>query len=141
MISSRHYSTIYYISPAGDILWQLGGKNSSFQMGEGTDFYWQHDARWIEEGTKLRSAFFKRTVSGREELIISLFDNAASSWTQSAPRAKGMILVLDMAAMTCELEQDYLPYVDEASPSQGSTRRQPNGDVLNGSVMFLYIRQ
>lgn len=54
MISSRHYSTIYYLSPAGDILWQLGGKNSSFQMGEGTDFYWQHDARWIEEGTRLR---------------------------------------------------------------------------------------
>jgi len=66
----------------------------------------------------------------------SLFDNAASSWTESAERARGMILVLDMEAMTCELEQDYLPYVDETSPSQGSTRRQPNGDVLAGSVFL-----
>lgn len=43
-----------------------------------------------------------------------------------------MILVLDMDAMTCTLEQEYLPYIDEASPSQGSTRVQPNGDVLSG---------
>lgn len=62
----------------------------------------------------------------------SLFDNAATSWTQSAPTARGMILVLDMAAMTCNLEQDYIPYANQTSESQGSTRKQPNGDVLAG---------
>jgi hypothetical protein len=41
-------------------------------------------------------------------------------------------LVLDMAAMTCTLEQDYLPYTNITSESQGSTRQQPNGDVLAG---------
>jgi hypothetical protein len=43
-----------------------------------------------------------------------------------------MILVLNMETMTCELEQDYLPYANQTSDSQGSTRRQPNGDVLAG---------
>jgi len=61
-----------------------------------------------------------------------LFDNAASSWTVSEPRARGLILVLDMAAMTCTLEHEYLPYVDEASPSQGNARQQPNDDMLLG---------
>jgi len=62
----------------------------------------------------------------------SLFDNAATSWTQSAETARGMILVLDMTAMTCNLEREYLPYANETSESQGSTRQQPNGDVLAG---------
>jgi hypothetical protein len=43
-----------------------------------------------------------------------------------------MILVLDMAAMTCTLEQEFLPYINEPSPSQGDARQQPNGDVLAG---------
>jgi hypothetical protein len=68
MISSRHYSTVYYISPAGDILWQLGGRNSSFQMGEGTDFYWQHDARWIDEGTRLRHRFSCRQLQRQADI-------------------------------------------------------------------------
>lgn len=54
LISSRHFSTVFYVSPAGDILWELNGRNSSFQMGEGTEFHFQHDARWIDEGTRLR---------------------------------------------------------------------------------------
>jgi hypothetical protein len=57
LISTRHYSTIFYLSPAGEILWELGGRNSSFQMGEGIEFFWQHDARWIDEGTRLRYVY------------------------------------------------------------------------------------
>lgn len=53
LVSARHYSTIYYISPAGKIIWQLGGRNSSFAMGEGATFHYQHDARWVEEGKRL----------------------------------------------------------------------------------------
>jgi len=60
LISTRHYSTIFYLSPAGEILWELGGRNSSFQMGEGTEFFWQHDARWIDEGTRLRYVYNTR---------------------------------------------------------------------------------
>ena len=64
----------------------------------------------------------------------SLFDNAATGWVQEEPRARSMILVLDMENMSVSLERDYPPYVEEASVSQGSTRVQPNGDVLAGYV-------
>jgi len=47
-----------------------------------------------------------------------------------------MILVLDMDAMTCELEQAFDAYANEPSESQGSTRRQANGDVLAGLVLL-----
>lgn len=63
-----------------------------------------------------------------------LFDNAATGWVQEEPRARSMILVLDMENMSVSLERDYPPYVEEASVSQGSTRVQPNGDVLAGYV-------
>lgn len=63
---------------------------------------------------------------------ISLFDNAATGWVEEEPRARSMILNIDMDAMTVSLEHDYPPYLEEASPSQGSTRVQPNGDVLSG---------
>jgi hypothetical protein len=75
-----------------------------------------------------------------DKLIYSLFDNAASSWTVSAETARGMILVLDMEAMTCKLDQDFLPPANEPSPSQGGTRQQPNGDVLAGYVEFTVPR-
>ena len=63
-----------------------------------------------------------------------LFDNAATGWVQEEPQARSMILVLDMVNMSVSLERDYPPYVQEASVSQGSTRVQPNGDVLAGYV-------
>lgn len=53
LFSARHFSALYYISPNGDVIWQLGGRQSSFKMGEGTVFHYQHDARWLDEGTRL----------------------------------------------------------------------------------------
>ena len=48
----------------------LGGKRSDFQMGPGTAFAWQHDARHQEEGR-----------------LISIFDNsAAAAASGPAPR-------------------------------------------------------
>ncbi len=47
LISSRHCKAVYYVDGSnGNVLWRLGGMNSSFTMGEGTDFQFQHDARW-----------------------------------------------------------------------------------------------
>lgn len=48
LISSRHCYTLYFINgTTGDIIWQMGGANSSFTMGNGTNYSWQHHARWI----------------------------------------------------------------------------------------------
>jgi hypothetical protein len=46
LISSRDTWAVYEISRStGSIIWKLGGKRSSFAMGPGTKFEWQHDAR------------------------------------------------------------------------------------------------
>jgi hypothetical protein len=47
---------------SGDIQWTLGGKHSSWTIGEGAEFSWQHDPRWLIEGE-----------------LLSLFDNASTS--------------------------------------------------------------
>lgn len=51
LVSSRHMHAVYYVSGAsGEVLWTLGGNNSSFTStsddANATTFYWQHDARW-----------------------------------------------------------------------------------------------
>lgn len=51
LLSIRHLSALAYISGRnGSVLWKLGGKNSSF-TGNGNDFFWQHDAQFVGEGT------------------------------------------------------------------------------------------
>ncbi len=45
LISMRNTWAVYEISKkTGHIVWELGGKHSTFKMGSGTRFYWQHDA-------------------------------------------------------------------------------------------------
>ena len=54
MISSRHYHAVWLLSPNGDIIWQLGGRNSTFQVADDAGFQYQHDAQWVEQGQTLR---------------------------------------------------------------------------------------
>lgn len=109
LISSRHCHAVYYVHPNGTILWTLGGKNSTYA---GTTFAWQHDARW--HGDK-----------------ISLFDNAASTWTTSGPTAMGLFIELDNTTMTAK-ETAFDAPTNEVSPSQGNFQLLPNGNWLAG---------
>ncbi|KAL0058749.1 hypothetical protein AAF712_014557 [Marasmius tenuissimus] len=115
LISPRHCNALYYVDGrSGEILWKLGGKNSSFEMGEGTDFAYQHDARWAGENR------------------ISLFDNAGTDWTSTADTARGMLLEVDTAAMKVTLIREFLPYARQTSPSQGNMQMLDDGNVLIG---------
>lgn len=53
LVSSRNTSAVYLIERAtGQILWQAGGKGSSFTMeGPGTRYEYQHDARALPDGS------------------------------------------------------------------------------------------
>lgn len=53
LISSRNTSALYLVSRAtGQILWQAGGKGSSFTMvGPGTRYEFQHDGRALPDGS------------------------------------------------------------------------------------------
>ncbi|TRM57804.1 ASST-domain-containing protein [Schizophyllum amplum] len=83
LLSSRYCHTLFYVDGfSGDIIWRLGGKNSSFTMGEGTDFSWQHDCRWRSNNT------------------ISLFDNAGREEEEDAAYSRGLLFNVDFTAMT-----------------------------------------
>ena len=61
LVSARNTWGVYKIDrPSGRIVWRLGGLRSDFALGPGVRFAWQHDARWLPDGT------------------ISVFDNQAT---------------------------------------------------------------
>ncbi|KAK7047116.1 hypothetical protein VNI00_006781 [Paramarasmius palmivorus] len=127
LISSRHCNAVYYLAGSdGRVIWRLGGQNSSFSMGQGTQFSFQHDARWIS----------LTETNGR----MSLFDNAGMFGVYNEDSARGLLIDLDFQAMTATLVQDYLPWDRTVSESQGSMQVQPNGDVLIGQVSFAALK-
>ncbi|KAF7367932.1 hypothetical protein MSAN_00858200 [Mycena sanguinolenta] len=113
IISARHSQAIYKIAANGTILWRLGGKMSNFTaIGNGTEFHWQHHARWRADETH-----------------ISLFDDGAALLTASVnvidePVATGKYLKVDQEAMTVSLTKQFIPH-----PSQ-------NYSLAEGSVEF-----
>jgi hypothetical protein len=51
LISARSTWAGYQLQgPSGKILWRLGGNDSSFKMGPGTEMAWQHDGRVLSDG-------------------------------------------------------------------------------------------
>ena len=79
LVSARNTHTIYEIDrKTKKVLWRLGGKKSSFKMGKGTNFEWQHDARRQANGT------------------ITIFDNGAAPPVEKFSR----ILVLRVNPQT-----------------------------------------
>ncbi|KAJ5370810.1 uncharacterized protein N7496_006902 [Penicillium cataractarum] len=70
LISARSMCTIFKVDGnTGDIIWQLGGPNSNFSLGEGVDFCWQHDTRMHKK--------YLHHETKRSKEIISLLDNSA----------------------------------------------------------------
>jgi hypothetical protein len=113
LVSARNTSTIYEIDrTTGDVLWRLGGKKSSFKMGPGTTFWWQHDARRHADGT------------------ITLFDNGAAPPREKQSRA--LRLRLDMDAKTVTLVQADVSPEHVLAGSQGDVQVLENGHLVVG---------
>jgi len=114
LISSRNTWALYLISEtSGAVLWRLGGKHSSFALGPGLSFAWQHDAQVLPDGT------------------ISLFDNEAAPAESHESRA--LEIKLDQASHTATLvhERAY-PGKGILSDSQGNVQTLANGDDFIG---------
>ena len=74
LISARNTWSVYLIDErTGKVIWTLGGKNSNFRMGSGTNFEWQHDAR----------------LHGN---TLSLFDDGALPQEESESSAKRLVI-------------------------------------------------
>jgi hypothetical protein len=101
LISSRNTHAVYKIDRrTGALIWQLGGKRSSFKMGQGARFAWQHDVRHLGNGR------------------VSIFDNGAAPKVHD--RSRGLILKLDTGKMEASVIREYPPPVDLLASSQGS---------------------
>ena len=113
VVSARNTHTIYEIDEqTGKIVWQLGGKHSDFQMGPGTRFGWQHDARLHTDGT------------------LTLFDNEAAP--PLAKQSRVLVLRLDTKKMTASLVRSYVHPKPLLASSQGDAQFLPDGDVVVG---------
>lgn len=113
LVSARNTWAVYKISRStGDVTWRLGGTKSDFALGDGVEFFWQHDARRQPDGT------------------VSLFDNAAAP--PQAQRSRGMVLELDTDAMRAELVAEYVHPAGLLSDNQGSMQVLDDGRVLIG---------
>ena len=113
LISSRNTCAIYKVARStGKVIWRLGGKTSDFEMGPGSRFYWQHDARWQEGGR------------------VSLFDDGSSP--PKEPQSRGLVLQLDQQKMTCTLDKAFVHPARLLAPNQGSVQLLADGTAFVG---------
>ncbi|RYP89363.1 hypothetical protein DL770_004425 [Monosporascus sp. CRB-9-2] len=113
IISARHTHAIMCISPKGETLWVLGGKNNTFQDlsdDRAVDFTWQHHAR-LHDNNRL-----------------SIFDNGKSeSKDYVAEYSRGMLVSLDTEHMTAILLREFAdPNQSKLAQSQGSAQAIEN---------------
>lgn len=124
LISARDACSVHKINGTdGSIIWRLAGTNSSFDLGDGVDFCFQHHARWLSQ-------------EGDEE-VISLYDNSAhgtehddGSEVHTAPTSSGKIIRVNTNTWKADLVQGFYPPDDLRSKSQGSTQILPGGNAL-----------
>ena len=113
LVSGRNTSAVYKVArPSGQVAWRLGGKQSSFQMGPGATFWWQHHVR----------------AQGANAL--SIFDDGASPAKETQSRA--ILLDLDTSAMKATLTRSYTHPAGLLAANQGSMQVLPDCRVLVG---------
>ncbi|HET8672695.1 MAG TPA: arylsulfotransferase family protein [Thermoleophilaceae bacterium] len=114
LISARDTSAIYEVDRAsGRIMWRLGGKASSFRLGRGARFWFQHDAQ---------------ALPGNR---ISLFDDEAGP-PQKAPSSRGLVLKLDMKRRTARVVREFQRPGQTSAQSEGSLQTLPGGNLFAG---------
>ncbi|MCJ2148420.1 arylsulfotransferase family protein [Bacillus paralicheniformis] len=126
LISMRNMWAIYNVDKkTGNILWQLGGRQSDFSFGQNAQFSWQHDARH------------------RPGNRISLFDDACCATPTSPPQgpARGLILRLNFQNRTAEVDRTYYHDPPLFVPSQGNVQQLPNGNQFVGWGQEPYLSE
>ena len=119
LISARETSAVYKVDrKSGEVIWRLGGKKSDFEMGEGTRFAFQHDARRQRDGT------------------ISIFDNGPLVFESGIPKAveesRAIVLDLDERKMTASLVREYTHPEEQHADAAGNVQVLANGDAFVG---------
>jgi hypothetical protein len=114
LIDSRNTWAAYQVSATnGNVIWSLGGRRSSFRLGPGVRFAWQHDTTMLPNGT------------------IQIFDNEDDPEIED--RSRGIDLALNFKDHVATLVHQYTnPHQKVLADSQGDIQLLPNGDHLLG---------
>jgi hypothetical protein len=122
LVDSRNTWAAYLIDPrSGEVIWRLGGRKSSFQMGPGASPAWQHDLRVDPGGT------------------VSFFDNGATPAVHKQSRV--IVLRLDKRSMTASLASSFVHPKPLVSPSQGNFQPLPDGSWFVGWGQEPYLSE
>ncbi len=115
IVSARNTWAVYKISrKTGEVLWRLGGKKSDFEMGKGTVFAWQHDARHHAGGK-----------------LITIFDDGAAPAV--APQSRALVIALDRERRRATLVRKYTHKPGRLlAKFMGNAQLLDNGNVLVG---------
>jgi hypothetical protein len=114
LLSARNTWTLYDVDiHTGGFIWRLGGSHSSFRLGAGARFYWQHDAQFQPGG------------------LISMFDNGSDPPEEK--QSRGLLLAPDLANHTVSLVKQFVnPSRTLLAESQGNAQSLPSGNWLLG---------
>jgi Arylsulfotransferase (ASST) len=122
LVSARNTHALYEVDrKTKKVLWRLGGKKSSFAMGPGTKFAWQHDARRHANGT------------------ITLFDNGAAPPVEKFTRI--LVLRVDTKAKKVSLVRSYHHPKRLLAPFEGNAQFLHNGNVFVGWGAQPYVSE
>lgn len=119
VISLRAMSTVFNVDPrSGAINWQLGGKHSTFALGDGVEFAYQHDAEMPDPNT------------------VTLFDNhfegdAGQTSGGSVPTSLKWIS-LDFAARRATLIRAQTHPANLSTGAMGNLQQLPDGNTFSG---------
>jgi len=132
LIDARNTWTTYKVSPfTGQIIWELGGKQSSFTeraaSGQSLDsageiFAWQHDPEQVGPNT------------------FTFFDND-SSGTPLLPYSRAVTVRLDYRTRVATLVRSYDQPEALSAPSQGNAQTTLNGNLFVGWGALPYFSE
>jgi Arylsulfotransferase (ASST) len=123
LVSARHTWAIYEISKqTGRIVWTLGGKRSTFRIGRGARFEWQHDARMQADGT------------------VTVFDNGDGPYAAES-QSRALRIRLNYKRRRATLVRAYMHRPPLLSKSEGAVQLLPDGNTFVGWGSEPYFTQ
>jgi hypothetical protein len=114
LISARNTWALYEINARnGHVSWRLGGKTTTFALGPGVAFAYQHNALWLEDGN------------------ISVFDDEGAPVVHAPSR--GEVVKLDLKSKTATLVAQLVHApAGLITESQGNAQPLPGGRWMVG---------
>jgi len=116
LISARNTWAAYEVDRrAGTIAWSLGGKSSSYKLGSGVEFAFQHDVRLHTD----------------TDPTVTLFDDGAGP-PKVHSQSRGMVVRLNDSDMTATLVDQEVHSPALAASFEGNVQELPGGDDFVG---------